>query len=274
MPKQDAKRTEYFTVEGDAKVMERIVPSWRIDTARNLRKSSKNIRLQPIRNLKEKKEMKAAQERAILEAAEAFIKTKLEKDSSGHDWWHIYRVTQTAKTIAAREQADLFVCELASLLHDAADEKLNADPAAAERELREWLEASGAGAESTAHVLEIIATMSFKGGQRPPMRTLEGKVVQDADRLDAIGAVGISRVFAYSGWKGRPIHDPSLPPRERLTAEEYRSGNDTAINHFYEKLLKLKELMNTGYARQLAEERHCFMEQFLEQFYQEWEGKR
>jgi uncharacterized protein len=212
--------------------------------------------------------------RDILEAAEAYIKTKLAKDSSGHDWWHIYRVTQTAKTIAAEERADLFVCELAALLHDAADEKLNADPAAAERELQEWLEASGAGAESIAHVLEIIATMSFKGGQRAPMRTLEGQVVQDADRLDAIGAVGISRVFAYSGWKGRPIHDPAVPPRERLTAEEYRSGNDTAINHFYEKLLKLKDLMNTAYARQMAGERHRFMEQYLEQFYQEWEGKR
>jgi uncharacterized protein len=212
---------------------------------------------------------------AILQAAEAYVKNKLEKDSSGHDWWHIYRVTQTAKTIAAEERADLFVCELASLLHDVTDDKLNADPAAAERELREWLEASGAGAEVTAHVLEIIATMSFKGGgRRVPMRTLEGQVVQDADRLDAIGAVGISRVFAYSGWKGRPIHDPLVKPREGMTPEEYRSGNDTAINHFYEKLLKLKDLMNTGYARKMAEERHQFMEQYLQQFYQEWEGQR
>lgn len=210
----------------------------------------------------------------ILEAAKAFVKTKLEKDSSGHDWWHIYRVTQTAKTIAAEEHADLFVCELAALLHDVADEKLNADPAAAQRELQEWLKASGAGAEATAHVLEIIAMMSYKGGQRAPMRTLEGQVVQDADRLDAIGAVGISRVFAYSGWKGRPIHDPSVTPRERMTAEEYRSGNDTAINHFYEKLLKLKGLMNTGNAKRMAEDRHRFMELYLEQFYQEWEGNR
>lgn len=211
---------------------------------------------------------------SILEAAESYVKTKLGQDSSGHDWWHIYRVLQTARTIATKERADLFVCELAALLHDVADEKLNADPAAAERELQEWLIASGASADTTAHVLEIIATMSFKGGQRAPMRTLEGKVVQDADRLDAIGAVGISRVFAYSGWKGRPIHDPSVIPRERMTTEEYRSGNDTAINHFYEKLLKLKSLMNTDYARHMAEERHRFMEQYLEQFYEEWEGKR
>jgi uncharacterized protein len=213
-------------------------------------------------------------QKSILQAAEAYVKAKLEKDSSGHDWWHIYRVVQTTRTIAAEEGADGFVCELAALLHDVADEKLNADPAAAELELMGWLAASGIGEVTAAHVLEIISTMSFKGGQRPPVRTLEGKVVQDADRLDAIGAVGISRVFAYSGWKGRPIHDPLVLAREQLTAETYRNGKDTAINHFYEKLLKLKELMNTSYARQLAEERHRFMELFLEQFYEEWEGRR
>jgi uncharacterized protein len=214
------------------------------------------------------------QQKSVLQAAEAYVKAKLEKDSSGHDWWHIYRVVQTARTIAAEEVADGFVCELAALLHDVADEKLNADPAAAEQELMGWLAVSGIGEVTTAHVLEIISTMSFKGGQRPPVLTLEGKVVQDADRLDAIGAVGISRVFAYSGSKGRPIHDPHVLAREQLTAETYRNGNDTAINHFYEKLLKLKELMNTRYARQLAEERHRFMELYLEQFYEEWEGRR
>jgi uncharacterized protein len=160
------------------------------------------------------------------------VREKLAADSSGHDWWHIYRVVQNAKTIAREENADPFVCELAALLHDMADEKLNADEAAAMRELERWLEAR-VEPEISAHVLEIIATMSFKGGMRPPMRTLEGKVVQDADRLDAIGAVGIARVFAYSGWKARPIHDPSMAPRENMTAEEYRNGKDTAINHFY-----------------------------------------
>ncbi|MZQ83818.1 HD domain-containing protein [Paenibacillus sp. 5J-6] len=214
------------------------------------------------------------QQESILLAAEALVKEKLERDSSGHDWWHIYRVVQTTKRIAAQEGADAFVCELAALLHDVVDEKLNADPAAAQRELEAWLAASSAPAAAVDHVLEIISTMSFKGGARPPMRTLEGQVVQDADRLDAIGAVGISRVFAYSGWKGRPIHDPSVTAREHLTEAEYRAGNDTAINHFYEKLLKLKELMNTAYARKLAEERHRFMEQYLEQFYAEWEGER
>ncbi|OPH52069.1 phosphohydrolase [Paenibacillus ferrarius] len=214
------------------------------------------------------------QQEHILLAAEALVKEKLERDSSGHDWWHIYRVVQTTKRIAAQEGADAFVCELAALLHDVVDEKLNADPAAAQRELEAWLAASGTPEADVLHVLEIISTMSFKGGARPPMRTLEGQVVQDADRLDAIGAVGISRVFAYSGWKGRPIHDPSVTAREQMTEAEYRAGNDTAINHFYEKLLKLKELMNTTYARQLAEERHRFMEQYLEQFDLEWEGLR
>lgn len=218
--------------------------------------------------------MAAMDKTGILQAAETYVLAKLEKDSSGHDWWHIYRVVQAARRIAAEEGADGFVCELAALLHDVADDKLNADPAAAERDLREWLAASGTPAAEIEHVLEIIGTMSFKGGARPPMRTLEGRVVQDADRLDAIGAIGISRVFAYSGWKGRPIHDPSVMVREHMTEAEYRSGNDTAVNHFYEKLLKLKELMNTDFARRMAEERHRFMELYLEQFYAEWEGDK
>jgi uncharacterized protein len=222
----------------------------------------------------ERKRGRGKEQERILLAAEALVKAKLERDSSGHDWWHIYRVVQTTKRIAAGEGADGFVCELAALLHDVADEKLNADPAAAQRELEAWLAASGTPAAQVEHVLEIISTMSFKGGARPPMRTLEGQVVQDADRLDAIGAVGISRVFAYSGWKGRPIHDPTVRAREHMSEAEYRSGNDTAINHFYEKLLKLKELMNTDYARRMADERHRFMEQYLQQFYGEWEGER
>jgi uncharacterized protein len=208
----------------------------------------------------------------VLAAAAAWARAKLAHDSSGHDWWHIDRVVRTARTIAREERADAFVCELAALLHDMADEKLNDDPAAAQRELEAWL-AAHVSEVVASHVLEIIGTMSFKGGSRPPMRTLEGKVVQDADRLDAIGAVGISRVFAYSGAKHRPIHDPARQPRERMTEAEYRSGSGTAINHFYEKLLKLKDLMNTEYGRKLAEERHRFMEAYLDRFYAEWEGR-
>jgi|GEM_PF-938488 len=215
----------------------------------------------------------SAAQRGVLAAAEAFARAQLAGDSGGHDWWHARRVAANARRLAAAEGADAFVCELAAWLHDVADDKLHADPAAAERELRQWLAASGAGAATAAHVLEIIGTMSFKGGGRPPMRTPEGRVVQDADRLDALGAIGLARTFAYSGWKGRPMHDPALPPRERMTEAEYRSGRDTAINHVHEKLLKLRDLLNTDAARELADGRHRFMEQYLRQFELEWEGE-
>lgn len=209
----------------------------------------------------------------LIKEAESYVKQKLAHDFSGHDWWHIERVRKSALTIAREEGADAFVCELAALLHDIADEKLFGDEANGLREIRGWLDGHAVPDATTDHVIEIISTMSFKGGSRPPMRTLEGRVVQDADRLDAIGAVGISRVFAYSGAKGRPVHDPSVKPRDSMTKEEYRSGNDTAINHFDEKLLKLKDLMNTDYGRRMADERHRFMEKYLERFHLEWEGK-
>jgi uncharacterized protein len=210
----------------------------------------------------------------IIAAAEGFVRSKLAQDFSGHDWWHIDRVRNNAVTIARQENADVFLCELTALLHDVADEKLCADELQAQLELREWLDVQHLPNILVEQLLEIITTMSFKGGSLPPMTTLEGQVVQDADRLDAIGAVGISRVFAYSGAKGRPVHDPSMKPRETMTKEEYRSGQDTAINHFHEKLLKLKQLMNTQFGRQMAENRHAFMEQFLDQFYAEWNGTR
>jgi uncharacterized protein len=212
-------------------------------------------------------------QQSILEAAERFARLELEKDSSGHDWWHIYRVTQTAKTIAAEEGADSFVCELAALLHDIPDEKLTGNEQAGLVKVEEWLKEHQVDEDARVHVMDIISSMSFKGGGKPPMRTLEGMVVQDADRLDAIGAVGIARVFAYSGAKNQLIHDPDLPPRENMTAQEYRQGKSTAINHFYEKLFKLKAMMNTTYAKKLAGERHDFMEQFIQRFHSEWEVK-
>ncbi|AJY73793.1 HD domain-containing protein [Paenibacillus beijingensis] len=209
----------------------------------------------------------------IINQAKDFVRSTLEHESTGHDWFHIYRVTETAKTIAREEGADLFICELAALLHDIADAKLNPSEEIGLKKVADWLNSNGVGMEDAEHVLEIISTMSFKGGGKAPMRTLEGKVVQDADRLDAIGAIGIARVFTYSGAKGRPMHDPAVKLRDRMTEEEYRSGNDTAINHFYEKLLKLKDLMNTNYGRVVAAERHQFMLHYLEHFYAEWEGK-
>ncbi|CAG7653565.1 HD domain-containing protein [Paenibacillus allorhizosphaerae] len=217
--------------------------------------------------------MSETNQTAILEQAAIYVRQELERDSGGHDWWHIVRVTAMAKRLAAGEQADLFVCELAALLHDVADEKLNPSKEAGLRKVKSWLEQAGVSPEGGLHIMEIIATMSYGGGKGEPMRTLEGRIVQDADRLDAIGAIGVARTFAYGGWKGSPMHNPELPPREHMTAEQYRNEENTTINHFYEKLLKLKQRMNTDTARAIAEERHRFMERFLEQFYREWDAE-
>jgi uncharacterized protein len=209
----------------------------------------------------------------ILEQARAYVREELERDSSGHDWWHIARVTEMAVRLAAKEQADPFVCELAALLHDIADAKLNPSKEAGLQKVRTWLEQQDTDPESREHIMEIIATMSYSGGHGKPMSTLEGKVVQDADRLDAIGAIGIARTFAYAGSKGHLMHNPELPPREQMSEEQYRKEQGTAVNHFHEKLLKLKDLMNTEAARRVAEERHRVMERFLEQFTNEWDAK-
>lgn len=210
----------------------------------------------------------------VLKEAQKWVKNKLDGESSGHDWWHIVRVRNTAKTIAEAEGADSFVCQLAALLHDMADEKLNADPEAARQAIIEWLANHLKEPQTSKEILYIIDNMSFKGGQGKVLDTIEGKVVQDADRLDAIGAIGIARCMAYSGHKGRLIHDPNMQPRQDLTPEDYRNGQDTAIMHFYEKLLKLKDLMNTTFGRQMAEQRHNFLLQYLDQFYAEWDGLR
>ena len=153
------------------------------------------------------------------------------------------RVTNNAVEIATQEQADVFICELAALLHDIADGKLNENEEVGLQKVEQWLQNHQASDAEIAHVLDIISTMSFKGGhQQKNVSTLEGQIVQDADRLDAIGAIGIARAMAYSGHIGRPIHDPDLQPRENMTLEEYRAGKSSAIMHFYEKLLKLKDL--------------------------------
>ncbi|GGN91061.1 HD domain-containing protein [Saccharibacillus kuerlensis] len=215
---------------------------------------------------------KELRQQDILHAAAALAKSTLEHEGSGHDWWHIYRVTELAKHIAAEEGADLFICELAALLHDLADEKLVDDHEEGMKQTENWMLEHGVTREETAHVMEIISTMSFRGGTGLPMSTLEGRIVQDADRIDALGAIGIARTFVYSGKKGRPMYDPSIPVRHHMTPEEYRNGKDTGINHFHEKLLKLKDLMNTQAGRRIAEDRHVFMEQFLQRFEREWNG--
>ena len=212
---------------------------------------------------------------SILDRAAAYIQQTLAGDSSGHDWWHIWRVWQNARRIGVEERADLFVVELAALLHDIADWKFHdGDETAGPRASRAWLADQNVDAATIDHVCEIIATLSFKGAGVPtPMRTLEGKVVQDADRLDAIGAIGIARAFAYGGHKGRAIYDPDQPPQPHASFEAYKKNAGPTINHFYEKLLLLRDLMNTVAARRLAKERHEFMEQFLQQFYREWNAE-
>ncbi|HEU5349648.1 MAG TPA: HD domain-containing protein [Ktedonobacterales bacterium] len=211
---------------------------------------------------------------AILAEAEAFAREVLTGESSGHDWWHIARVRALARTIAGAEHADAFVCELAALLHDIADPKIAGDWDTGLARVRGWLAARDISAAEREHVLEIIASISFAGGNKPQPQTLEGCVVQDADRLDAIGAMGIARAFAYGGAHGRILYDPAIAPRAVMTADEYRSRAAPTINHFYEKLLLLKERMNTDYARRLAERRHRVMEEFLDEFYAEWDGNR
>ncbi len=210
----------------------------------------------------------------ILAAARAHVRERLESDSSGHDWWHIDRVVRLARRLAQEEGADAFLCELAALTHDLIDWKLNPDEAQALTDLRAWLAQQGVDAATLAAVIEIITHMSFKGGGQLPMRTLEGQIVQDADRLDAIGAIGIGRAFAYGGAKGRPMHNPESSPRSQMTEAEYRSQQGATINHFYEKLLLLKDGMNTATARRLAAQRHAVLEAFLDEFLAEWEGDR
>ncbi|NUQ61494.1 MAG: HD domain-containing protein [Pirellulales bacterium] len=203
-----------------------------------------------------------------------FVKTSLWGEGSGHDWWHTCRVWRTAQTIGRAEGADRFVVELAALLHDIADWKAHdGDSSVGPEAARQWLASLGVDANVVEHVCRIIADISFKGaGVKPPVLSLEGKVVQDADRLDAIGAVGIARAFAYGGAKGRLIHDPESRPEVHPTAEAYLKSGGTTINHFYEKLLLLKDRMNTATGRAIAEKRHKFMEDYLRRFYEEWDG--
>jgi uncharacterized protein len=210
----------------------------------------------------------------LVDRTAEYVKAKLSADGTGHDWWHVYRVWKMAKRIGEAEGADLLVVELAALLHDIADWKAHGgDSTVGPRMAREWLGSLDVDPTVIEHVCQIIADISFKGaGVEQPVVSLEGKVVQDADRLDALGAIGIGRAFAYGGAKGRLIYDPDVKPREHCTAESYLKDGGTTINHFYEKLLLLKDRMNTATGRTIAEKRHQYMEEFLRRFLDEWEG--
>jgi len=214
-------------------------------------------------------------EKELIAKTEEFVRQTLEGEGTGHDWWHIQRVRNTALTIAKEEQADLLVVELAALLHDIADWKFyNGDLSIGPKVAREWLEKLDAPEETIRHVCDIIATISFKGaGVQTPMTTKEGKCVQDADRLDAIGAIGIARCFTYGGSKSRDLHNPTIKPVLHSTFEQYKSNAGTTLNHFYEKLFLVKDRLNTQSAKRLAEDRHKFMEDYVERFLNEWDGK-
>ncbi|OFY43693.1 MAG: phosphohydrolase [Bacteroidetes bacterium GWF2_40_14] len=211
----------------------------------------------------------------IINQTASHIKAQLSGEGSGHDWWHVYRVWKNAIHIGKQENADMFVVELAALLHDIADWKFNdGNEDIGPRLAREWLESLSVDQKVISQVCNIVRDISFKGaGVTNKIDTLEGMVVQDADRLDAIGAIGICRTFAYGGSTGREIYNPGIPPQKHNSFDEYKSNKGPTINHFYEKLLLLKDLMNTATARKIATRRHLVMENFLNQFYQEWECK-
>ena len=211
----------------------------------------------------------------LIKKTSEYVRHVMEGESSGHDWWHAYRVWQMARRIGKKEKADMFVVELGALLHDIADYKLHGgDTEIGPKKAEEWLRSQGVDQKIIDHIKDIIRDASFKGANvKSEMTTLEGKIVQDADRLDAIGAIGIARTFAYGGHKGASIHNPEVKPIMYNSFEEYKSNTPPTINHFYEKLLLLKGLMNTKTAKKIAEGRHKYMKNYLSQFYKEWEGK-
>ena len=211
----------------------------------------------------------------IIENISIYVKDKQSGEGSGHDWWHTKRVLDTAKYLAQEEGADLFIVKLAALLHDIADWKFaGGDDKASSKVATELLTKYGVDIESIDHVCHIVDNVSFKGEvQENKINTIEGKVVQDADRLDALGAVGIARTFAYGGSKGREIYNPEIKFQENMNFEKYKKNQGSSINHFYEKLLLLKELINTRSAKKIAEERHQFILIYLDEFYKEWDAK-
>ncbi len=207
----------------------------------------------------------------IIKKTAEFVKKELEEAEAGHDWWHIYRVWKLAKHIAREEEVDMLVVELAALLHDIADSKFHEEGKGA-KIARDFLVSLKIDNDKIMHITDIVEYISFS--KKKNLDSKEFKVVQDADRLDAIGAIGIARAFNYGGHKNRIFYDPELKPKLNMTREQYKNNKGTTINHFYEKLLLLKDRMNTETGKKMAEHRHRFMEKFLEEFYDEWEGKR
>ena len=205
-----------------------------------------------------------------------FVKEKLENAEGGHDWFHIERVYKNTLLIAKNEACNTAVVQLGALLHDIADSKFHhGDETVGPRVAREFLESENVDEEIIEHVVNIIENISYKGGNfEKKFTSIELNVVQDADRLDAIGAIGIARTFNYGGFKNRTLYDPEIAPNSSMSKEEYKNNDSPTLNHFYEKLLLLKDKMNTETGKQIAQERHRYMEGFLAQFYAEWEGEK
>ena len=212
----------------------------------------------------------------LIETTIQFVKATLAQAEGGHDWFHIERVYKNAVLIAASENCDLVIVQLGALLHDIADSKFHdGDETIGPRTARTFLESEKVAPATIDHVIAIIENISFKGGRvERKFSSIELDIVQDADRLDAIGAIGIARTFNYGGFKNRALYNPEMAPNLTMTKDEYKNNEAPTINHFYEKLLLLKDKMNTTTGKQIAQDRHRYMEDFLEQFYAEWEGKK
>jgi uncharacterized protein len=211
----------------------------------------------------------------MVERTRVFVRERLSGEATGHDWWHVYRVCRTAMEIGREEGADLYVVELAALLHDIADAKFHdGDHEVGPRVAADWLRSLGVDESTTEHVAAIIRGVSFKGAAvETPMATREGMAVQDADRLDALGAIGIARAFAYGGFRGQMLHDPEEAPVLHASVEAYSARNGSTINHFAEKLFLLQDRMNTESGRRIAAARHRYMEDFIARFLAEWDGR-
>ncbi len=212
----------------------------------------------------------------IIDKTILFVKKQLHDAEGGHDWFHIERVYKNAILISQEEVCDVTVVKLGALLHDIADSKFHdGDEEIGPKMARTFLESENVSEEIIEHVVQIIQNISFKGGNfEKTFSSKELEIVQDADRLDALGAIGIARTFNYGGFKNRSIYNPSIAPKLNMTKEEYKKSDSPTLNHFYEKLLLLKDKMNTVTGKKLAQERHRFMETFLSQFYAEWEGEK
>ena len=206
----------------------------------------------------------------------AFVKKELENAEGGHDWFHIERVYKNAVLIANGENCDILIVQLGALLHDIADSKFHdGDETVGPKKARLFLESKTVSENTITHVVNIIENISFKGGhETKKFSSLELDIVQDADRLDAIGAIGVARTFNYGGFKNRVIYNPEIKPKLNMSKEEYKNSDAPTINHFYEKLLLLKDKMNTKTGKEIAAQRHDFMELFLNQFYAEWNGEK